>query len=311
MPPAGTRPAPVAQQDKVEGRMAGRAGLQRRRRRGGDAPPAEGGARPRPDIEAEQDEAGAGRGRRQRQPAAGGQAGGGVRPPQFQHHGAEGRTAHGLVRGAQRLGRIPGLDEEDGRRRAEAGQPVRVKAAMLARRHRLLHPDDDAPFAGQAQRQPERKAAGRAAIGHGGGKDLVHGPARQAAAERRVERPGAQRNPFRRARPAPVARIDAGKAPPEPGKGILLSHREYVPVLFYKDSDRDKSQPDRRGVERVVGRSRRRPAGRGFKRARVLYASSAPLALPLIRLPPPPPRERGEEGFHPRFRQSQALQRGM
>jgi len=296
--------------------MAGRAGLQRRRRRGGDAPPAEGGARLRPGVEAEQDEADAGSGRRQRQPAARRQAGRRGGSPHFQHHGAEGRAAHGLVRGAQRLDRIAHLDEEDGRRRAEADQPVRVEAAMLARGHCLLHPDDGPsfaghPFAGHAQRQPERKAAGRAAVGHGGGEDLVHGPARQAAAERRVERPGAQRNPFRRARPAPVARIDAGKAPPEPGKGILLSHREYVPILFYKDSDRDKSQPDRRGVERVVGRSRRRPAGRGFKRARVLYASSAPLALPLIRLPPPPPRERGEEGFHPRFRQSQALQRGM
>lgn len=251
MPPAGTRPAPVAQQDEVEARVAGRAGLQRRRRRGGDAPPAEGGARPRPGVEAEHDEAGAGSGRRQRQPPARRQAGRAARAPQFQHHGAEGRAARGLVRGAQRLPRVARLDEEDGRRRAEADEPVRVKAAMLARGHRLLHPDDGAPFARHAQRQPEREAAGRAAVGHGGGEDLVHGPARQAAAERRVDRARAQRHPrdprdlFRGARPAPVPRVDAGKAPPEPGKGILLSHCEYVPVLFYKDSDRDKSQPDR------------------------------------------------------------------
>ncbi len=127
--------------------------------------------------------------------------------------------------GALRLDRVACLDEQDGRRRAEADEPVRVKAAMLARGHRLLHPDDRAPFARHAQRQPQRKAAGRAAIRHGGGEDLVHGPARQAAIERRVDRPDAQRDPLRRHRLAPLPRIDAGKALPEPGKGILLSHR--------------------------------------------------------------------------------------
>lgn len=95
------------------------------------------------------------------------------------------------MRGAQRLHRIACLDEQDGRRRAEADQPMRVKAAMLARGHRLLHPDDRSPFARHAQRQPQRKAAGRAAIRHGGSEDLVHGPARQAAVERRVDRPDA------------------------------------------------------------------------------------------------------------------------
>lgn len=194
----------MTKQGDGKGRQAGRVRFQRLARGHPRRPAARGRTRRGPGTEADQKQRDArARGTERKFPARRQVERLGL-APELDEHGAERRTACGLARRAKSARRIGCADQEKAAGIEPEGEEPRAVKPARFRIHEILPHPNQRPVTTRLQGQCQAKAS----RGHGirkmlGGVDLVQRPAREPAAQARIERRRAERKEIGRRQRAP------------------------------------------------------------------------------------------------------------
>lgn len=163
-------------------------------------------------------------------------------PPGFDDHGSKSGAAHSFKPRAQTIGDGTHMDDDH----LVCVQSHLCKARRIKRSGfdfaALVADPKQGGLRGCAQGKPCGKPSRRGDVGSMGGKDLVHRASRQTAPQGGIDRAGAQGEDA--VPPGLARRIEPHESLPQRTQLTCSVHGSYVPILFYLDSDRTKSQSD-------------------------------------------------------------------